>query len=359
MKREFCCGCGIKLQTINPQDVGFIPLAVEKNNEYCKRCYALIHRNIVIENTVHTFLDPFANIKKEDVVILVVDAFEIDWSLTPIRDLQPQNIPFIVCINKIDKVNDSHYLEKLHEYIASFIKKTSLLIDTIAVSAKINYHINHLADLIFRCKRKNIWFIGETNVGKSAIINRLLEKFAISRAKLTESQQPFTTRNTIKIPILNQITLIDTPAWSDSNHLNLSLSVATRKQISDYHIYHPKTYQLKDLQTIFIQGFVRLDFIPQLTLSASIYTSPNLHLHRTKLEKAPLIFSQHQHDILHIPTLDEQKHLGSWKERKRIVITEPTEIVFQHLGFCRIVGIGEVIIHTYDNVSILIRKAII
>ena len=55
---------------------------------------------------------------------------------------------------------------------------------------------------------KNVYVVGNTNAGKSTLINKIIDNYSIDKSLITISNMPSTTLDQIKIPIKDYI-LID------------------------------------------------------------------------------------------------------------------------------------------------------
>lgn len=150
-------------------------------------------------------------IYEADTLVMVVDArsgmTSLDKELA--RLLLKTKKPITLAINKIDNMKEEHLI---HEFYGLGISKM------VGISATQGYHIAELLETAWEgfspCQRPSkkagisISIIGRPNVGKSTLINALLNE-----KRCVESPIPGTTRDSVDIPLLfdnRPYTLIDT-----------------------------------------------------------------------------------------------------------------------------------------------------
>ena len=81
-----CIGCGIKIQSNDPNKPGYLPevaLIERGENVYCKRCYAIRHHNLkyVPENNLADYYDKIKVIKDEEALVLLIIEVYLRWFL--------------------------------------------------------------------------------------------------------------------------------------------------------------------------------------------------------------------------------------------------------------------------------------
>ena len=84
-----CIGCGVKLQSTNPDKPGYVKeiVLIENGDDvYCKRCHEIIHRNKkydVVED-ISGYYEKIKNIKNtKSLILLLVDIFDINNGFIP------------------------------------------------------------------------------------------------------------------------------------------------------------------------------------------------------------------------------------------------------------------------------------
>ena len=122
----------------------------------------------------------------------------------------------------------------------------------------------------------------------------------------------------------------------------------------------PKTFQINPGQTLFIQGFVKIDFIEGERSSFVTNFSNNVLIHRTKLENSNEFYEKHKDDILLFPTKSEREKLGNFVTKKvKFNKDNKIDIAISGLGFVTVFGTGYLEVTYFNNVKVIVRKAMI
>lgn len=365
---EKCLGCGAIIQTDNPDVKGYIDKKVylkRQEDFYCQRCFELRHYN---RNHEYPFqIDEYQkNLTKiaqdKGLIVYVIDLFDLEGSLiTNINTLFKTN-DILIVLNKVDLYLNSLNLNKVETYIRQYLKQKKIkFLDLQIISSFKSSHIISLIEKIKEYKgNRNVYFVGMTNVGKSSIINQIIKHFTHNKDLITVSNMMNTTLDNIYIPFDDKTYLVDTPGLVNPKHLMMFINKSTLDMITPNNYIRPKTFQLNPGQTLFIAGFLRIDFAEGARSSFVTNFRNDLLIHRTKLENADLFYQEHIDDILKIPTNEERKKLGGLKTIEvDFDLNEKKDIVISGMGYVSIYGFGRLILKTYKNVDIVIRKAIL
>ena len=326
-----CIGCGVLLQDINKDGIGYTK---NINKDLCERCFRIRNYNdykfVVKDN------NDFINILKDvndtkDLVVLVVDLFNINKNLEDISKYLNNDI--LLVLTKRDILPKSCYDKKLIEYFNSYNLNIK---DTIIISSLKNYNFDELYNKINTYKKSNkVYVVGFTNSGKSTMINKLLYNYSLNNMVITTSNLPSTTIDSIEVKVNEDLTLIDTPGLLDSNDIVEYIDSKTLKRIIPNKEIKPITYQIKDKQSIIIDDLVRLDIEPKNNIT--IYMSNNLNINRIYKDSGKL------------NTLE--KHV--------IDVDNDNDIVIQGLGFIKVTDKTSVTIYTKEGVRVFVRKNLI
>lgn len=155
---------------------------------------------------------PVANIDNL-IIFLSLDEPKPDYLLLDKQIILCLNkrIKPIICLNKIDKLNNNYDLKKEMEYLINIYSK--LDIDIILMSAKNNIGINELK---YKLNGKISAFSGNSGVGKSSVISMLLGDKSIEIGEI--SKKNLKGKNTTKYVKLykleNNTYILDTPGFS-------------------------------------------------------------------------------------------------------------------------------------------------
>ena len=350
-----CLGCGAVLQTLNPDEAGYIPSSADLDGKiYCQRCFHIKHHNLdYSSDNLALFSDPakiqkkqneyynlLQNIKNEKcLVLLLIDALDIYTGFIPnLKKIIGDN-PVWILANKADLFPKDLKLQKIKGKIALQAQKEGLDTKNIFfISCLKAKNVDVIMERMFQTLNKkhndyqNIYVIGATSVGKSTFINLVLQKYANTKDVITTSMEPNTTSNLIKVGIgknrhHSDCYLIDTPGFLNLLSPLSCAPLETLKVLTPKNFIKVKTYQLKDSQTLYLGGMARLDFNCTDMVSVSCYVSDKLYIHRTKMENASKAyqslkfkelvppFSEAEasvYGMLQIDNYEAKEHLNLW-----------------------------------------------
>lgn len=326
-----CLGCGVKLQDIDKNALGY---TININKSLCERCFRIRNYNdyrIVVKDN-----RDYINIIKEinntnDLVILVVDLFNISSNLEEISRYLNNNI--LLVLTKRDILPKSCYDEKFKEYFSNYNLN---IIDTVIISSLKNYNLDELYEKINKYKTSNrVYVAGFTNSGKSTMINKIIYNYSDNSAIITTSNLPSTTIDSIEVKVNDNLTLIDTPGLLDDGDIINFIDEKTLKRIIPTKEIKPITYQIKDEQTIIIDDIVRLDLKENNNLT--IYMANNLDIKR---------FYKPKEDLTNL-----KKH--------ELLVYEDSDIVIQGLGFIKFTSKSKIILYIQAGIKVFVRKNLI
>lgn len=364
----YCHGCGYQLQTNNQEELGYIPKINEtKEIHYCKRCYEMIFRN----QAPKTFLpdkdywDLFSNIAQENkLYVLIIDIFNIEGSILDqmIHKLKDKQV--LIVLNKRDLIPKLVKDNKIYQSIKNHYKLKNLtIIDYVVVSAKKKYNIDLLLDKINYYRQDDVFLIGVANVGKSSIVNSLINSITQGNQEyISTSYHAGTTLGLIKVPFDKTANLIDTPGIINKSDVNNGLNKETLEIIIPKGEIRPKTYQLNEKQTLFISSLLQLDYIAGEKQGFTIYAANQIQIHRTKLENS-LTFRENNlgKNIITFPTIQEIEEL-KFKQEKVTLIGKNVDLVISGLCWINFKNIEkelELNLTIPQDVEIYIRKGLI
>ncbi|MDP4155749.1 MAG: ribosome biogenesis GTPase YqeH [Bacillota bacterium] len=361
-----CMGCGVKLQTENPSDIGYAPKSsLEKEIVICQRCFRLKHYNEVqdVSLTDDDFLKILNEIGKSDaLIVMIVDIFDFNGSWIPGMHRFVGDNKILLVGNKVDLLPKSVKHDKLIRWMKQEAKELGLRAEEVyLVSASKGNFVKETAAAIDELRNgKDVYVVGCTNVGKSTFINRIIKEVTGEQDVITTSHFPGTTLDIIKIPLDDGKSLIDSPGIINHHQMAHFVDKKDLKIITPKKEIKPKIFQLNEEQTLFFGGLARFDYISGGRRSFVCYLSNDVMIHRTKTENADQLYQQHVGEMLAPPRKDQ---LGSFPElvKQEFIIKEPkTDIVFSGLGWITINEPGaKVIAYAPKGVQTLIRKSLI
>lgn len=302
-----CVGCGVEIQTERPNELGYAPKsALEKEAIICQRCFRLKHYNEVqdVSLTDDDFLKILNGIGQTDgLVVKVVDIFDFNGSWLPGLHRFVGNNKVLLVGNKADLLPKSIKKNKLIHWMKREAKELGLKsVDVFLMSAQKGQGIREIAEAIEHYREgKDVYVVGCTNVGKSTFINAIIKEVTGEKDIITTSQYPGTTLDMIDIPLDNGASLYDTPGIINHHQMAHYVDKRDLKLISPKKEIKPKVYQLNEGQTLYFGGLARLDYVQGGRKSLTCYVSNDLHIHRTKLEKADELYEKQAGELLQPP----------------------------------------------------------
>lgn len=370
-KDFYCIGCGAKLQSTEENKAGYVPSSVlkrpssELQNIYCRRCFRLRHYNEVsdVELTDDDFLRMLNEISSKDALIVnVVDIFDFSGTLITGMQRFAGNNPLLIVGNKIDLVPNAVSHGKIRQWLTEQMHESGIRPkDVVLTSAKRSESVKQLMKIIEKERKgRDVYIVGATNVGKSTLINQIINIATESDDVITTSYFPGTTLGSIEIPLDDGSNIIDTPGIIQRTNLTHFLSGKELKQVIPRREVKPKIYQLNDSQTIFVDGVARFDYIKGEGKQPFVfYVSNDLQLHRTKLDNADEFYEKQLGKMLNPPSEFTAQNFPKLTSHQ-FTVNEPSDIVVSGLGWVSVQEANtKVAMWAPEGVDVYIRKTMI
>ena len=327
-----CLGCGIELQNENILNVGYTP---NLENDYCMRCFKVKNYgevSSILENTIDYNLILENISKTDDLVLYIVDILNIKENLDDIKE--KLNNKIILVLNKKDVLPKSVKDEK----IITYIKERYDFLDIIIVSSNTNYNIDLLMNKINKYKKSsNVYFVGETNAGKSSLINKIVANYTSEIPSLTISNMPETTLKEINIKINDDLNIIDTPGIVDKGNIINFIDKNNFKYLNIKKEIKPKTFQINKGQCLLIGDFLRIDYLDGSRNSFTLYIPNGFKIKKNNSKHNKLKeFAYNEYDL-------------KFHE----------DLVIYGLGFIKIVLNGKIGVYLNKDVKTFLRRNII
>ena len=337
--RKKCLGCGSTLQSKDKNQLGYIKEDKLESANFCERCFKLINYGEfkIIETDGKEYIDIYKNINKtEDLVLFLVDIFNINKSIEMINKYINNKI--ILVITKYDIIPKSVKESKIKSNINKY-KFNKNIVDTIIVSSKTNYNIDRLKELIEKNKTSNnIYVCGNTNSGKSTLINKFIKNYSNNDLMITTSILPSTTINVNEIKINEDITLIDTPGFIEKDNISQFVSPKELKKIMPHTEIRPITYQIHEGTTLLVNNLLRIEYVKGEKNSFTFYISNDIIINR-------------------INTITNNR--GKDLKLTKLDVNDNEDVIVNGLCFIKIKKEAKINIYTLENVGIYKRKSLI
>lgn len=338
-----CAGCGVRIQTENKELPGFVPeAALEKEPLICQRCFRIKHYNeaasvAVDQDDFLRLLGGIGNTKS--LVVHIVDIFDFEGSLISGLQRFVGNNPVLLVVNKIDLLPKSINTNRIRNWVQQQAKKEGLrTVDVVLCSAKRNIGFERVIEEIDRYRDgKDVYVVGATNVGKSTLINRLINDYSDLEQELTTSRYPGTTLDAVHIPLDDGKAIIDTPGIVYSSRMTEIVPRSFLGTLLPEKPIKPLVYQLNEGQTLFMGSIARFDFVEGERQSFTLYVSNAMNIHRTKIERADELYAEHQGGLLGGPSKEQLEELPEWTRHSiRIKRGSFNDVYISGLGWIQV-----------------------
>lgn len=363
---RYCYGCGVLLQDTNKNKEGFVKKIDDRENLLCYRCFRMQHHNEY--HSHYLDLNHFKKIVKDTIlrnhlVILVVDLFDLNSCFSDDLIKIIKNNPILIVATKRDIVLKSVKDLKIKQYLKKLGLEHDLNIKDIVITSAIKkYNIDNLLDKIYEySNNKDAYLVGITNVGKSSLVNALLNSVEKNNANITVTNYPGTTLDVIQIPIDDDTYLCDTPGIVNEDQIIHYLDIKDYDYLKLDKEIKCRTYQLNEAQTLYIGGLASFSFVSGEKTGFSAYFPNNLNIHRTKYENSFDLYDLHQEDDVLIPRLNDIKMISDMKVYKfKIDTNEKVDIFISGLGWICFIGNNqEIEVRVHHKNKVILRDALI
>lgn len=276
-----CLGCGATMQIDNKNEIGYIKEDKFESAKYCERCFKLTnygeYKSVV--STGEEYINIYKNINKtNDLVLFLVDIFNLNSSIDMVNKYIDNKI--IIVITKYDIIPKSVNTDKIKEKLNK-LKLNKNIVDIVIVSSKTNYNLDLLNEKIYKYKTSNNVFVcGNTNAGKSTLINKFIKNYSTNDFQITTSILPSTTININEVKINDDLIFIDTPGFIEKDNISNYVSGKELKKIMPNSEIRPITYQLREGTTLLVSKYLRIEYVKGEINSFTFYISNDIIINR-------------------------------------------------------------------------------
>lgn len=353
-----CIGCGGLLQNTNKDAAFYTPKALDEGVPiYCERCFKIRHYGLIKPSFVseELILNTLVEIKdRPGVMVLIADGLDFYGSIHSFFiELSLQKRTLLV-INKVDLFPKSikrDHLEKL------FLKKArayGLKVDEcMVVSALKKTNIDALLEkMTVLSKGQDLYLMGLTNVGKSSILNAILESKNGPKNQITTSLNPNITQGLIPFK-MNHQTLYDTPGLTHKHtYRNYLFKDSLRVVIPSKEI-KPKTFQYLTNQSFYIGGLAILSFGLE-NGSMTTFLADDLLVHHHASRGALDFYYEKVRGFLNPPrTYDPVEPL----KETVFHVEKLSTLILPGLGFIELRNVRQLNVFHYQSVTPLIEES--
>lgn len=232
IKIRRCYGCGATLQSLDRFDSGYVSPERAKDDEgLCDTCFKLRHPSSANANAIDKDYVAMVNKGKADGALFcyVLDGFSLDASALPQLSELLKGARVLGVLNKVDVLPDEVSPAEAVKGLSGRLAEQGIaLLGVVSTATSDDSSIVGLMAKVNDVRQgKDVYFVGGSKVGKSAIVNEYLKFFdnttdrPVAKVKIGEGDATMTA-----IPLDEGSTLYDTPGVFDPRSL---LSQVDRK----------------------------------------------------------------------------------------------------------------------------------
>lgn len=364
-EKKFCIGCGLPLQSDDPNQSGYLPPLVLKRGGdlLCKRCFRLQHYSEEKETqeTVPSLVKALEMAKKKHPLVLyVIDLFAFESSFDTEINKVLNGMDVLLIANKRDVLPKSVKDEKLLRFVKSRAEEAGLSVKQyIIISARKQWNIDEVIKNIELSGKRDIFVIGATSSGKSTLINRFLKVYKNETTRyISTSVYPGTTLRNIVIPLQGGYSLIDTPGLVRKDNMIMHLSKSSLMAVTPKKEIKPKGFTLVPGQALFFGNLAIFDFKSGKKTNFVCYSSREVLLHRGKDEDLETL-QQHLIENKQVAPVEKKWNFRSLRPRTfHAEGGEKVDIGIQGLGWISFKAEGqEIVVYTLPGIEVYLGKA--
>ena len=360
-----CIGCGAPLQSENKNAPGYVPEHnLFRKDVICRRCFRVKNYNEVQDVGMDS--EDFLNLlnglsDRSGIIVNVVDIFDFEGSFINALKRIVGNKKIILVANKLDLLPKQINHRRVKEWLKRSAKKYGLEAEEVVlISAEKGWGIEDLLTAINQNRdHEDVYIVGTTNVGKSTLINKLIELSVGEKDVVTTSRFPGTTLDMIDIPLDETSFMYDTPGIIQEHQMTHLVTEKELKTIIPKKEIKQRVYQLNESQTLFFGGLARIDYVSGGKRPLICFFSNDLNIHRTKTEKANELWKNQLGDLLTPPNNVSNFNLKDIKAVRLETGKEKRDIMISGLGFITIDSGAKVIVRVPKNVDVVLRNSIL
>lgn len=338
--KQKCEGCGLSLQTEDETQAGY---AKSKEHRFCQSCFRLRHyrdfkrvRAEVDDGVILDFVMEF-----EGTIFWIIDLMNIQQSLHPalIRHLSGKNV--VLLVNKRDLLPKSVSNRRLLHGIMRFLKPYPIqFMEVLFVSAKYRKSLEPILPYLLM---GDVAFVGCVNVGKSSILNALLDDDSLSVSPVAS-----TTASIIELKV-NDFTLYDTPGLQNESAITHRLSEEDLVALAPQKPVKPQVFQIYEQQALVLGGVFAIVVEPVDRIQVVSYLPHNMK--RVKPDRIDANLKQSQFLKVDNPNYRRRSYPGS---------KEDVEIEIYDFGMIVIKGsVRKIEVIAEKDLEYIYRKAVL
>jgi ribosome biogenesis GTPase A len=298
-KVQRCYHCGVILQSDDPSKPGYIERAtLEKYPEgllLCDDCFS--NQRFSSKPKEPDFEDGYQKIleeirDKKALVVYVIDSFSFEGSFIAKVNEMLKGIDVFVVATKRDLLPPNTDEKALKDYVTHRLRIVNLDVkDVIIASTNEDYNVDIMYSRILKMSNKrDVYFIGANESGKSALITELLRKYKNNtRYFVTTYTFKGTNLRGFKIPIGNNTFIYETPGTGVQNSLLSKVDLSAKNAIVPKKSVAPFVKKLEKDHVLLFGGVAAVELLSDKATNVTIFRSDKVKLFYKKGDPVKLI----------------------------------------------------------------------
>lgn len=267
MTQKNCPGCGAQIQSTEKDHFGFVPEhLVDHESLLCQRCFRINHygRDEVGPVTASDSLTSIkAGLAWATGVVLVVDLLDFESGLPKELLKLVKQKELLMALNKADLIPAQTPLREVQRWVQARLKHHNLSATEILLISAVNgYGFADLADELENLGPR-VLFAGVTNVGKSSVIQRLLQMRVggerCEGIQPTISPYPGTTVSVSQWHCPDGLILADSPGYVPQGRISDGVSPECAAKIIPHRSLSSYLYPVQPGDLVFIKGLCAVE----------------------------------------------------------------------------------------------------
>lgn len=298
-----CNACGTVLQSDDKSKEGYtsesiLKIAKDSDIVLCEKCYHSKSFNVsvkeaTLENDMKTILTDAK--RKEALIVYVINLCSFEASFIQEVNAILKELPVLVVGNKRDLMPIETNDEDLKGYVEHKLRVAKFNAkEVILVNQANNNNMHELLEKIKEMRNeKDVFVIGSTAVGKSALLSSLLSGYKnTSRNMIITENYPNTNTRVIRIPLDNKSFIYDTPGLGNDNSIESKLERSLLRYLTINTPLKRRAIAIGKNQTVLLGGLARIDLLSDKKTILNIFIPEKIDIKRISSDNIDVQFAK-------------------------------------------------------------------
>jgi len=349
-KIKKCSHCGEILQSEDASQPGYIDKeTIDRYPEgvlLCNNCYAIekakAPQEAMLDEDFNKIFDQIRTHKC--LVVYVVDLFSSEGSFISKVNEMLQGCDVLAIGNKRDLLPSNTDDKELLDYVSHRLRVAHLGVkDVVLTSSTTGYNIDLMYEKIKKLSsNKDVYFVGSTVSGKSALIAEFLKKYKNDTQELIITYSfPGTNLRGFKIPMGQNTYIYETPGLSINNSMLSQVELLVGHAIIPNTTVHARSYKLGVGMSLLFGGLALVELLKSEETKIDVYAKYSVDLKVSKNGEAHFGLALTRHTLR--PCSNKLKSFADFDVYDlEITETGDRDLGILGLGWFHFIGNGQV-----------------